>query len=264
MSNLQDNTFHRVRCQDCDMKFMSDILTDDWLKVLYGKWISVDQVDLLESSIEVSAFYRTQRCIKHCIRFREMLTVPPDRSLSVLDFDCGDGNFLRTASLLGFEAVGIDFSEPRQTRNRRLGVVLLYSNLLELQDQHPAGERFDVITLFQVLEHLAEPLAVLKSLAEWIQPGGLSVLEVPDTRGCSDVPTTHEDHNLADPLEHINQFTPDTLSLMARQAGFTPVAPSVAYMSSQVKDVVKETVLGLVKRSPLRPLKKSTKEYSSK
>ena len=246
------------------MKFMSDILTDDWLKVLYGKWISVDQVDLLESSIEFSAFYQTQQYIKHCIRSREMLPVPPGQSLSVLDFGCGDGNFLRTASLLGFEAVGIDFSESRQTRNRSLGAVQLYSNLLELEEQRSAGEWFDVITLFQVLEHLAEPLTVLKSLAEWIQPGGLLVLEVPDARGCSDVPTTHEDHNLADPLEHINQFTSDTLSSMAQQAGFTPVVPSVAYVSSQVKDVVKETVLGLVKRSPLRPLKKSTSQYFRK
>jgi len=264
LAYLQGNAFRRSRCQDCGMTFMSDILTDDWLKVLYGEWISASQVDAIESSLERSCFQQTLEVIKHCMRFEKMLANRADRRLRVLDFGCGDGNFLRVASLLGFDAVGIDFSDSRQARNRQLGAVLLYSTLAELRAKHPEDQPFDVITLFQVMEHLADPLDVLKTLAECLEPGGILVMEVPDARGLGDVPTNSAEYKLADPLEHINQFTPDTLALMARRAGFVPAAPSAAYVASQVRAVVREAIVSVAKRSPLKAIRKSTRQYFRK
>ena len=48
-------------------------------------------------------------------------------------------------------------------------------------------ESFDLVTLFQVLEHLADPVEDIRSMSEFLKPDGLFVIEVPDIlflRGC--------------------------------------------------------------------------------
>ena len=260
LSTLDGLSFRRSRCCDCSTTFQSDILTDEWLKVLYGQWVSVAQVDALESSQSQSAFWQAQENVRHCLRLQKMLRHEPVR---VLDFGCGDGQFLRAANLFGFDCVGIDFSESRQTRNRHKGAVRLYSDLDELA-RSPDGSYFDAATLFQVLEHVAEPLAVLKNMYRWLKPGGILIVEVPDARGVGDVPMTMEEMSYVDPLEHINQFTPESLSFIGRQAGFEPIAPASAYVASRSTGVAKEVLKGMVWRSPLNALRKSTDQYFRK
>lgn len=264
LSYLENATFQRKRCDECGMTFQSDILTDDWLRVLYGEWISAHQIDSLEASRDFSALETAQQNIKHCLRLKKMLGNAVSQPPRVLDFGCGDGSFLRAASLLGFEAVGIDFSESRQERNRKLGAVSLYCDFDDLLKNSCTSNQFDAATLFQVLEHLAEPLETLKGIASQLSTHGILIVEVPDCRGVGDVPTSADDYQMIDPLEHINHFTPDSLSLMAQQAGFVPISAGVAYVSGRLKDVAKEVVAGLVRRSPLRTLRKSTHQYFRK
>lgn len=259
LSHLEEATFQRKRCGECGMTFQADILTDDWLKILYGEWISGRQIDALEASRDFSASGTAQQNIKHCLRLKKMLGSSVSSSPRILDFGCGDGGFLRAASLLGFQAVGIDFSQSRQDRNRKLGAVSLYCDFDDLQKNSRHSHQFDAATLFQVLEHLAEPLETLKELAAQLNAGGILIVEVPDCRDVGDVPIDADDYQMIDPLEHINHFTPDSLSLMAQQAGFTPISAGVAYVSGQVKDVVKEMAAGLIRRSPLKAFRKSTK-----
>jgi len=260
LSVLEGISFGRSRCEDCGTTFQSDILTDEWLKILYGQWVSVAQVDALESSQSQSFFWQAQENVRHCLRLQKMLGSKPIR---VLDFGCGDGRFLRMASLFGFECAGIDFSESRQERNRRQGAVRLYSNLDELA-QSVSDLSFDAATLFQVLEHVAEPLDVLKDLSRWLKPGGILIVEVPDARGVGDVPVTIEEMNYVDPLEHINQFTPESLTFIGQQAGFETVVPAPAYVSSRRRGVTKEALKRMIRRSPLSQLRRSTNQYFRK
>lgn len=260
LSSLEGLSFERSRCCDCGTTFQSDILTDEWLKILYGQWVSVSQVDALESSQSRSISWQAQENIRHCLRLQKMVASEPIR---MLDFGCGDGKFLRAASLFGFECVGIDFSESRQARNRQQGDIRLYSDLDELAAASD-GSLFDVATLFQVLEHVAEPLVVLKELARWLKPGGILIVEVPDARGVGDVPVTMAEMGFVDPLEHINQFTPDSLKFIGRQAGFEPVTTASAYVAGKRTGVAKALIKDAVQRSPLSILRKSTKQYFRK
>lgn len=264
LSHLEKATFQRKRCNECGMTFQSDILTDDWLKVLYGEWISGRQIDALEASRDFSVLGAAQQNIKHCLRLGKMLSNATSRPPRVLDFGCGDGSFLRMASLLGFHAVGIDFSRSRKERSRKLGAVALYSNFDDLRQNSSISNQFDAATLFQVLEHLAEPLKTLKGIAAQLNTHGILIVEVPDCRGVGDVPTSVDDYQMIDPLEHINHFTPDSLSLMAQQAGFAPVSADVAYVSGRLNGVAKEIAAGLIRRSPLKRFRKSTNQYFRK
>ena len=73
LSSLSGLRFRRSRCCECGTTFQLDILTDEWLKVLYGQWVSEAQVDALESSQNKSAFWQAQESVRHCLRLEKML-----------------------------------------------------------------------------------------------------------------------------------------------------------------------------------------------
>ena len=246
------------------MSFYQDILTDDWLKVLYSQWISEAQVAHLEASLGASRIETTQENIGHCLRLRQLLKAAPHQPLRLLDFGCGDGNFLRAANLLGFQSAGIDFSDSREERSHKIGEITRYSTLEDFQENSPLSGQLDVVTLFQVLEHLVEPLEVLEALSAHLKPGGVLIVEVPNCQGIDGSPQNSEAYRNIHPLEHINHFTPDSLALMAQFAGFEPVVPGPVWVGSQLKEVVKAVVGSAIAHSPLKNLRKSTNQYFRK
>jgi 2-polyprenyl-3-methyl-5-hydroxy-6-metoxy-1,4-benzoquinol methylase len=266
---LQDSTFRRVQCQNCTMAFQLDILSDEWLKVLYGKWISSEQIAKVQAARGSSLFLESIQNIKHGLRLRRLLGAAANESPRLLDFGCGDGKFLKAANLLGFEAFGVDFSESRRSRSRQLGNITLYSNLEDLQEDLPVAEnisegRFDAVTLFQVLEHLANPIKTLQQLSAVLKPGGILVVEVPDCKGVGDIPTTPDEHSKVDPLEHINHFTPRTLTAMCEEVGFSPIAPGAAYVSAGLPAVIKAAIGSVVRHPIFKPWTKRTSQYFRK
>jgi len=42
---------------------------------------------------------------------------------------------------------------------------------------------FDVLTAFHLLEHVPDPVAVVRRMLEWLAPGGLVIIEVPNAGG---------------------------------------------------------------------------------
>ncbi|MBL7183339.1 MAG: class I SAM-dependent methyltransferase [Anaerolineae bacterium] len=85
--------------------------------------------------------------------------MPPDPGRRLLDVGCHIGVFLGIAQERGWAAWGIEPSRwaAREARGRGLQVIEG-----TLDDVHLAGESFDVITLWDVIEHLTDPLRELR------------------------------------------------------------------------------------------------------
>jgi SAM-dependent methyltransferase len=75
---------------------------------------------------------------------------------------------------------------------------------------------FDAITAHHVLEHLRDPVAVLRALVARLAPGGLVYLSVPDM-GPNPRPAFDRLH-----FAHVHGFVPETLDLLAARAGLVP------------------------------------------
>jgi SAM-dependent methyltransferase len=93
---------------------------------------------------------------------------------SVLDFGCGNGGFLSRASKVASRAVGVEVEERLNPHFRSLGLEVV-SGLSE------ASGSFDVITLFHVLEHIKDPIVLLKELESRLSRGGCLIVEVPSS-----------------------------------------------------------------------------------
>jgi SAM-dependent methyltransferase len=135
----------------------------------------------------------------------------------LLDFGCGSGAFLERMHLQGWKVTGLDLSTT-VVRNIRtdLGLFALTGSL-----PHPAlsDASFDVITMWQSLEHVHNPLEVLRAARRLLVPGGKLIVSVPNI---DSLPFRWfgQAWSGLDLPRHLTHFAPWTLRLMLNRAGF--------------------------------------------
>jgi 2-polyprenyl-3-methyl-5-hydroxy-6-metoxy-1,4-benzoquinol methylase len=102
--------------------------------------------------------------------------VPIGAQTRILDVGCGTGAFLRLAhARYGADCHGVDADAALAGPVRDDGVVLRTADFMTYR---PAG-RFDLITMFQVLEHFSDPRAALDRAMDLLAPGGHLCIETP-------------------------------------------------------------------------------------
>jgi SAM-dependent methyltransferase len=244
-----------VRCSRCGQTFHRRILDPLWMERLYSRWETEEAMRAF-MAVHASCQARKDRgagLIAHALRLHRMAAgAARERAPRVLDFGCGHGEFVAACRVLGFDAVGIDFAPDR----RRYGLVDAYASLDELHDARADAPAFDAVTLFEVLEHLADPRGTLERLARLMAQGAVLVLETPDTTGVTGLRSL-TDYLAIGPLGHINGFTPATLRAIAQRAGFRAVRPPPAWVTTSWPQVAKTAAKRLL--APL--LRPRTSQY---
>lgn len=109
-------------------------------------------------------------------RFQYLKSVLPNRSL--LDFGCGAGGFILKARELAIRAHGVE-PETRLVKHYQGHKLTVFQNLSEIP-KDIRGRGYDIITMFHVLEHIADPRSMLSELSEMLVGDGQMIVEVPN------------------------------------------------------------------------------------
>jgi SAM-dependent methyltransferase len=229
---LRGQSWSYVRCRACHQAFHRHILNEEWNERRFSRWMSQEAIETFAKASRTTdnLLRQGQEYVKHVLRLHKLTADLRDSEpVRVLDFGCGYGEFLQACGLFGFEAHGVD----RSSAKRNNGRVAIHASL----DEVPKVA-FHAITLFQVLEHLDDPLGVLRALSARLLPGGLLVLETPDCTGVTDITDLSAYRNIH-PLEHINGFTPTTLVQIAKRAGFSPVPKRPVHVTAEWIKVIR-------------------------
>lgn len=115
---------------------------------------------------------RTARTVLHKIESIET------KHRWLLDMGSGPGIFVSEAQARGWDATGLDPSQwAAQHAQQVYGVPMVQGDITQLRNI--VTQPFDVITLFDVIEHIAEPLELLRAVAGKLRPQGMLVLTTP-------------------------------------------------------------------------------------
>jgi SAM-dependent methyltransferase len=133
----------------------------------------------------------------------------------ILDVGCGSGAFLDLVKGAGFEACGIELNQSAAEKARAKGH-FVFENLLHELDPVKTGGGFDLITFFQVLEHVSDPVAIMKEAKTLLNPNGFISAAVPSADGIYRL-VPYDPHQW--PPHHISRWRIADFTRLAEAAG---------------------------------------------
>jgi len=143
--------------------------------------------------------------------------LPDGRPRTLLDVGCGSGRFLARMRDLGWTVCGVEPDPEAAERARGLGLTVHTGTLS--QAGFPSAA-FDVVTLWEVIEHLPNPVEALVEVARVLRPDGLLVLSTPNVESLAARWFGAYWFN-ADVPRHVALYTPQALRRLLERAGFS-------------------------------------------
>ena len=206
------NTYKMVECKNCELIYLNPRPNWTTLNSLYKSYHTRNQKDVETWKLLMKKIY------VETANFITMKSLKPGK---LLDIGCGYGHFLDFMRTIGWKVKGVDTSAQ----------AVAYAISKELDVEHGTfnhdkylPESFNVVTLFYVLEHLQDPLDILKKIYRILKPGGILVLRVPYTTPIvKALSILNIKNNLYDSPFHLYDFSPKTLNLIIDKAGYKSI-----------------------------------------
>jgi SAM-dependent methyltransferase len=197
-----------LNCASCDLLYSSPALEQKLLADCYQK---ADFDSGIESEFAAQTYAHLLRAL-----------VPElPRPLAALDVGCGDGAFLERLLAAGFATVaGIEPSAV-PVRAAKPTIRDRIRNGPFVPEDYPVSS-FSLITCFQVMEHVWNPLAFCEGAFKLLKPGGLLAVIVHDRRAFS-ARILGRKSPIFD-IEHLQLFSQSSGERLLRNAGFTNIS----------------------------------------
>jgi 2-polyprenyl-3-methyl-5-hydroxy-6-metoxy-1,4-benzoquinol methylase len=226
-----------VRCKACGMVYINPVLA----AMASGQFYDTEGADYYLSPAKLASDYADVRFERELRLLRQFCPRG-----SVLDVGCGSGGFLFQLKKRwpnDYEILGTDVSGGPLDYAESKGVPVVRGDFLEQQfGQSPGapvsdparsrdqihlaesetGAPFDVVTLWAVAEHLAEPKRFLEKARALLKPGGVCFVLVPNLRSLA-VRLLGAKYRYVY-AQHLNYFSAVTLGRLGERAGFEVVA----------------------------------------
>jgi 2-polyprenyl-3-methyl-5-hydroxy-6-metoxy-1,4-benzoquinol methylase len=241
LKTLRNQRVQYLQCPMCNCIFVDPYPTRELNQAFQGQ----EAVERLEREDRERRGYFRRRLDRLEKRLEKT-----HREARLLEVGCGSGVLLQEALGRGWRADAIEFSGELAASARRLNPAATVTTG-DIQDQEPSGARYDASICLDVLEHVHSPMAMIENCREFLKPGGLMMLQTPNTRSLrSRFQTARWD--MLDPTQHLNLFAPDALRVLLTTVGFEILEMTTASGTGLEKGVggwlarVKESVLGVM------------------
>lgn len=173
--------FTVVQCLQCGLLYLNPRPDVSELHAIYPETYQCYNIRPADDGVDKRSWITRLRHQLYSRRFRHPLHYLADRpSIDLLDVGCGDGwqlDLYRLAAKDRIRTTGVEIRREVCDVARAKGHEVFCGRFEEVD----LPQRFDMVNLSQVIEHVAEPRAVVRRIYEVLRPGGILVLETPNT-----------------------------------------------------------------------------------
>ena len=205
-----------VRCPQCRLQWWDFSSIDT--TALYGpQYFSgsngegYDDYYALQSAMERTGRRRLQR-------IQDVIGIVSGR---LLDLGCGPGFFLSAARALGWDVEGVEISEAAAEYARQTLQLPVLTSPIDVDVVPPAS--FDLVTMWDVIEHVPDPRRALQAATRALRPGGGFALTTGDVESLA-ARVSGERWHLYNLPEHFYFHSERSLRSLAEQSGLRPIA----------------------------------------
>ncbi|MBI3948854.1 MAG: class I SAM-dependent methyltransferase [Acidobacteria bacterium] len=222
---LQKNGYEIVQCQGCGFLYVHPRPNREELEAFYQNPIYFQGND----AYGYSAYFDEREEIQRRAMERLMMIERFVRRGRLLDVGCASGYFLSIAKARGWQVEGVEVSQ----------VVAPSAEQLLDQRIHPtldafaaAPESFDVVTLWEYIEHVIDPRDELLRVRRLLKPDGLLALSTPNA-GQLRVRRNPGAWREFKPPEHLGFFSVETVTRLLHACGFA--SPVIGAISPDIR-----------------------------
>lgn len=205
-----------VQCRNCGIQFVNPMPNQEFLDHLYRR--DGEEHPYFQNYIQE----RKNRWASYNKQYRRRLRLIEKYSGGkgkLLDVGCGAGFFLKTARDRGWDPYGMDVT-PKFVQFARDELQLKNVNLGSLEESEYDNHFFDVIVLWDLIEHLPYPAGFLKKLNQITRPDGLLVIWTPNAKNAAWRKGKWMGYTS---LQHLYFFSTLTLEKTLHASGFSQV-----------------------------------------
>lgn len=214
---VSDDVFTVVQCADCGLRYLNPRPTVEELGTIYPSNYYSYNMDADPADLGLAQRLRHR---VHGRRIRSLIRHLDDRKqIDLLDVGCGDGWMLylfKSAAPDRIRTYGVDIKPEVCEAARKRGHTVYCGLFEDVEFDQP----FDVINLSNVIEHVTDPVGVVKKAARSLRPGGLLILETPNCNSWDARRFVSGAWGSYHIPRHFTFFNPTTLGKMGALAGF--------------------------------------------
>jgi len=210
------NGFNLVKCLSCGLVYVENQPSDEEFKRIYS--FKAGYHKCFQSIVS----WQTRKQLSFGKRHYEYIKKYRKKG-RILDLGCSAGFFLKAAKENGWETIGIDIShDTAEIARKRYGLNVLTGILNE--GIFPAGY-FDVVSMWDVVEHINDPVKTVAIINKILAPGGMLILSTPNIDGLFPKMAYRMSGRMNDwlhpePPHHLFQFSKKTIAKLLETSGF--------------------------------------------
>ena len=221
------NDFEVIECGQCNFRHVVPLPTENELAALYNEdYYAREKPLYLERTKEDLSWWNLAYADRFAF-FEERL---PQTRRRLLEVGSGPGYFLHMGQMRGWNGLGIEPSAQAAAHTREMGLEVLEDFLTP--QTAPALGTFDVVHMYNVLEHVPDPEQMIALAHSLLNPGGLYSVCVPnDYNVLQDVLRRFDDFEpwWVAPPHHLNYFSFDSLTALLERSGFEVVERTTSF-----------------------------------
>ena len=207
------NNYRLVKCKRCGLVYLNPRPAQQELNRGYNSEYykkGIIQEDQTEAGIE-------KEIEKRLGRAREIIKISSKKKGKLLDIGCALGFFIACLKRYGWEVAGVESSEwSANFAKEKLGLNVFRGTIEEIE----FTGYFNVITMYHLLEHLPNPLGILRKVSKILANDGLLVIKGPNLASFDRIWHGKNWWSYHLPF-HFYHFTPRTYRMLLEKAGFS-------------------------------------------